>query len=263
MQTPSSSSSGPPQLESGPSNSSSEDHDASLIVISEREFRELCPNGVGSEPIGPGTWVHNGVTIGPGKGGIFGHFGKGGNAGGKRGPRAKYDHAEYWAHSPIGPNLKPFCPDPIQAYYNLWHKLPPGVEKTPEELNQYRSSVPQPTWKKPYDFRIRGPLPPLGRNRGRHHRRHRRRHQLRPDQDRLAGALRPAREIQPAHPHRGRAWRPGPLRRPLDPSGLTRRRAVTTARICRVSNAKAAGAIRRFFRVCTAGPNGQGTGDRL
>ena len=160
MQTPSSSSSGPPQLESGPPNSSSEDHDASLIVISEREFRELCPNGVGSEPIGPGTWVHNGVTIGPGKGGIFGHFGKGGNAGGKRGPRAKYDHAEYWAHSPIGPNLKPFCPDPIQAYYNLWHKLPPGVEKTPEELNQYRSSVPQPTWKKPCDFRIRGPLPP-------------------------------------------------------------------------------------------------------
>ena len=39
---------------------------------------------------------------------------------------------------------------------------------------------------------------PLRRNRGRHNRRPRSRHQLRTDQDRLAGALRPHREIQPA-----------------------------------------------------------------
>ncbi len=48
---------------------------------------------------------------------------------------------------------------------------------------------------------------PLGRDRGRDHRRPRRRHQLRPDQDRLAGPLRPAGEIQPADPHRGDAGR--------------------------------------------------------
>ena len=46
------------------------------------------------------------------------------------------------------------------------------------------------------------------------HRRSRRRHQLRPGQNRIAVALRPARQIQPAHPHRGGARRPGALRRP-------------------------------------------------
>jgi hypothetical protein len=44
----------------------------------------------------------------------------------------------------------------------------------------------------------RGDVAPLGRDRGFDHRRSRGRHQLRPDQDRLAGALRPARQIQPA-----------------------------------------------------------------
>ena len=44
---------------------------------------------------------------------------------------------------------------------------------------------------------------PLGRDRGRDHRRPRGGDQLRPDQDRLAVALRPARQVQPAHPHRG------------------------------------------------------------
>ena len=38
------------------------------------------------------------------------------------------------------------------------------------------------------------------------HRRPRGRHQLRADQDRLAVALRPAGEVQPADPHRGGAW---------------------------------------------------------
>ena len=40
-----------------------------------------------------------------------------------------------------------------------------------------------------------------------------RRHQRRPDQDRLAVALRPHRQIQPAAPHRGGAGRRGALRR--------------------------------------------------
>ena len=38
---------------------------------------------------------------------------------------------------------------------------------------------------------------PLRRDRGFHHRRSRGRHQLRPDQNRLAGALRPHRQVQP------------------------------------------------------------------
>ena len=54
-------------------------------------------------------------------------------------------------------------------------------------------------------------LAPLGRDRGRHHRRHRGRHQRRPDQDRLAVALRPHRQVQPADPHRGGAGRRGAL----------------------------------------------------
>ena len=37
--------------------------------------------------------------------------------------------------------------------------------------------------------------------------------ELRSDQDRLARPLRPHRQIQPAHPHRGRAGRRGDLRR--------------------------------------------------
>ncbi len=45
------------------------------------------------------------------------------------------------------------------------------------------------------------------------HRRPRRRHQLRADQDRLALSLRPPRQIQPAHPHRGRARPRRALRR--------------------------------------------------
>ncbi len=47
--------------------------------------------------------------------------------------------------------------------------------------------------------------PPLRRDRGHDHRRPRRGHQLRPDQDRRAGPLRPRGEVQPAAPHRGRA----------------------------------------------------------
>jgi enolase len=47
--------------------------------------------------------------------------------------------------------------------------------------------------------------PPLRRDRGHHDRRPRRGHQLRPDQDRRPGTLRPCRQVQPAPPHRGRA----------------------------------------------------------
>ncbi len=53
---------------------------------------------------------------------------------------------------------------------------------------------------------------PLRRDRGFHHRRSRGRHQLRPDQDRLAGALRPHRQIQPAAAHRAGAGQPGEIR---------------------------------------------------
>jgi enolase len=49
--------------------------------------------------------------------------------------------------------------------------------------------------------------PPLGRNRGQHHRRHRGGHQRRPDQDRLAVAFGPHRQVQPAAAHRGRPGR--------------------------------------------------------
>ena len=51
----------------------------------------------------------------------------------------------------------------------------------------------------------------LRRDRGFDHRRSRRRHQLRPDQDRLAGALRPHRQIQSAPAHRGGTRRAGGL----------------------------------------------------
>ncbi len=51
------------------------------------------------------------------------------------------------------------------------------------------------------------------------HRRPRGRHQLRADQDRLAVALRPPGQVQPAHPHRGGARRAGPLRRPFRDQG--------------------------------------------
>ena len=64
---------------------------------------------------------------------------------------------------------------------------------------------------------------PLGRDRGRDHRRSRGRHQLRADQDRLAVALRPAREIQPAPAHRGAAGAGGALSRPRRARALTRR----------------------------------------
>ena len=56
------------------------------------------------------------------------------------------------------------------------------------------------------------------RDRGRDHRRPRRRDQLRADQDRLAVALRPPRQVQPAHPHRGGAGRRGALRRQEHPA---------------------------------------------
>ena len=71
-------------------------------------------------------------------------------------------------------------------------------------------------------------LAPLRRNRGFDHRRHRGRDERGPDQDRLHVALGPHREIQPAHPHRGRAGRYGGLRRPLDPARALGRAAPSS-----------------------------------
>ena len=53
----------------------------------------------------------------------------------------------------------------------------------------------------------RGHVAPLGRERGHDHRRSRRGHQLRPDQDRRAGALRSRRQVQPVAAHRRRPRR--------------------------------------------------------
>ena len=75
--------------------------------------------------------------------------------------------------------------------------------------------------------------PPLGRNRGLDDRRHCRGHQRRPDQDRLAVALGPHGQVQPAAAHRGRPRRrrvvPGPLRL-LQPQ-VMRVPRFTTARL--------------------------------
>ena len=62
----------------------------------------------------------------------------------------------------------------------------------------------------PQRLRVRD-VAPLGRDRGHHHRRPGRGHQLRPDQDRCAGPLRPGRQVQPAAPDRGAARRVGSL----------------------------------------------------
>ena len=51
----------------------------------------------------------------------------------------------------------------------------------------------------------------LRRDRGFHHRRSRGRHQLRPDQNRLVGALRPHRQVQPASAHRAATRRAGEI----------------------------------------------------
>ncbi len=73
----------------------------------------------------------------------------------------------------------------------------------------------------------RGHVASLGRNRGFDHCRPRGRHQLRADQDRLALPFGPSRQVQPAHPHRGRARARGALcgqkhdAEGSDPRGLT------------------------------------------
>ena len=72
-------------------------------------------------------------------------------------------------------------------------------------------------------------LAPLGRDRGHDDRRHRRRPVHRPDQDGRAVPLRPQRQVQPAHAHRGGAR----LRRRL------RRRHVAQARVDGVSAPRA------------------------
>ena len=60
---------------------------------------------------------------------------------------------------------------------------------------------------------------PLGRDRGFDDRRPRRRHELRADQDRIALPVGSAGQVQPAHPDRGGARRPGPLRWPCVDQG--------------------------------------------
>ena len=67
----------------------------------------------------------------------------------------------------------------------------------------------------------RGDVASLRRDRRLDHRRPRGGDELRTDQDRLARALRPAREIQPAPAHRGDAGRPGGLCGPQRAQGLT------------------------------------------
>ena len=72
---------------------------------------------------------------------------------------------------------------------------------------------------------------PVRRDRGFNDRRSRGRHQLRADQDRIAVPVGPAGEIQSAHPDRGGARRPGPLRRALvDQSGAVGAAAASAVR---------------------------------
>ena len=83
-------------------------------------------------------------------------------------------------------------------------------------------------------------VPPLGRDRGCDHRRPRGRHQLRADQDRLAVALGPAGQVQPAASASRRSWataaryagrsvlralKPAPVAAALTATGLRYRRA--------------------------------------
>ena len=65
---------------------------------------------------------------------------------------------------------------------------------------------------------------PFRRDRGFHHRRSRGRDQLRADQDRVAGALRPHRQVQPAPAHRAGTRRPGEICREgrAEGTGVTR-----------------------------------------
>ena len=72
---------------------------------------------------------------------------------------------------------------------------------------------------------------PLGRDGRFHHRRSRGRHQLRADQDRLAGARRPHREIQSAVAHRGRTRRAGEICRARGAEGRPLGRAAFQAAV--------------------------------
>ena len=73
-------------------------------------------------------------------------------------------------------------------------------------------------------------LAPLGRDRGQHDRRHRGRHQRGPDQDRLAVALGPHRQIQPAAAHRGG---PGRRRELPGPRGVLQHAEATSRALAR------------------------------
>jgi enolase len=78
----------------------------------------------------------------------------------------------------------------------------------PSSSRSTRSGRSPRRWRRsppPTAMLYRGHVAPLGRDRGHHHRRPRRRHQLRADQDRQPRPLRPARQVQPAAPHRGGA----------------------------------------------------------
>jgi hypothetical protein len=88
-----------------------------------------------------------------------------------------------------------------------------------------------------------GHVAPLGRNRGFDDRRSGGRHQLRADQDRLALALRPAGQVQPADPHRGNAGAAGSLCRQVHSQGLIHQANIKFARKARFAGLSAFRAV--------------------
>ena len=91
--------------------------------------------------------------------------------------------------------------------------------------------------------------PPLRRDRGQHHSGPGGGDELRPDQDRLAVALGPAGEVQPAHPDRGDAGRGGGIRRPIGPAQTLRACARRRVPAAPLSACLDAGAVRRPCRL--------------
>ncbi len=91
--------------------------------------------------------------------------------------------------------------------------------------------------------------PSFGRDRGCDHRRSRRGDELRADQDRLARAVGPAREVQPAHPDRGDAGRDRPLCGTGHPARLTEgpARGRASSRHCVAGSARRAPRLFRAF----------------
>jgi hypothetical protein len=96
----------------------------------------------------------------------------------------------------------------------------------------------------------RGHVAPLGRDRGRDHRGFGGRHGLRADQDRLAVALRPTGEVQPAPAHRGGARTRRGLCGRERPAGLNLALESKTRRLSLFRHtSRLAGAVARQFRL--------------